>query len=48
MTGGKKFSRDLQPIDKEGNPVGLWRVRLPTMKIQIQIQIQIQINLNLP
>ncbi|KAJ5152878.1 uncharacterized protein N7482_009356 [Penicillium canariense] len=23
--GGKKFSRDLQPIDKDGNPVGLWR-----------------------
>lgn len=27
MTGGKKFSRDLQPVDKDGNPVGLWRVR---------------------
>jgi hypothetical protein len=27
MTGGKKFSRDLQPTDKDGNPVGLWRVR---------------------
>ncbi|KAJ5460245.1 uncharacterized protein N7458_001797, partial [Penicillium daleae] len=23
--GGKKFSRDLQPTDKDGNPVGLWR-----------------------
>ena len=24
---GKKFSRDLQPTDKDGNPVSLWRVR---------------------
>ncbi|KAL2862935.1 PDGFA associated 1 family protein [Aspergillus lucknowensis] len=23
--GGKKFSRDVQPVDKDGNPVGLWR-----------------------
>ncbi|RAH48406.1 putative MFS monocarboxylate transporter [Aspergillus brunneoviolaceus CBS 621.78] len=23
--GGKHFSRDVQPIDKDGNPVGLWR-----------------------
>ncbi|KAJ5469474.1 hypothetical protein N7539_009092 [Penicillium diatomitis] len=23
--GGKKFSRDLQPTDKDGNPVSLWR-----------------------
>lgn len=27
LTGGKKFSRDVQPTDKDGNPVGLWRVR---------------------
>lgn len=26
LTGGKKFSRDVQPTDKDGNPVGLWRV----------------------
>lgn len=23
--GGKHFSRDLQPLDKEGNPIGMWR-----------------------
>ncbi|PLB39367.1 putative MFS monocarboxylate transporter [Aspergillus candidus] len=23
--GGKHFSRDVQPVDKNGNPVGLWR-----------------------
>ncbi|BDD63258.1 hypothetical protein MAP00_008173 [Monascus purpureus] len=23
--GGKHFSRDVQPVDKDGNPVGLWR-----------------------
>ncbi|RHZ49059.1 hypothetical protein CDV55_101890 [Aspergillus turcosus] len=23
--GGKRFSRDVQPVDKDGNPVGLWR-----------------------
>ncbi|PLB51731.1 hypothetical protein P170DRAFT_433600 [Aspergillus steynii IBT 23096] len=23
--GGKRFSRDVQPVDKNGNPVGLWR-----------------------
>ncbi|KAF7585385.1 hypothetical protein BBP40_011040 [Aspergillus hancockii] len=23
--GGKHFSRDVQPVDKHGNPVGLWR-----------------------
>lgn len=23
--GGKHYSRDVQPIDKHGNPVGLWR-----------------------
>lgn len=23
--GGKHFSRDLQPLDKEGNPLGMWR-----------------------
>lgn len=27
LTGGKRFSRDVQPTDKNGNPVGLWRVR---------------------
>lgn len=27
LAGGKKFSRDVQPTDKDGNPVGLWRVR---------------------
>lgn len=26
LIGGKKFSRDLQPKDKDGNPVSLWRV----------------------
>lgn len=26
-TGGKHFSRDAQPTDKDGNPVSLWRVR---------------------
>lgn len=24
-SGGKKFSRDLQPLDKDGNPMGMWR-----------------------
>ena len=23
--GGKHFSRDLQPLDKDGNPIGMWR-----------------------
>lgn len=23
--GGKHFSRDLQPLDKDGNPLGMWR-----------------------
>ena len=30
--GGKKFSRDLQPLDKDGNPLGMWRD--PKDKIQ--------------
>lgn len=24
--GGKHFSRNLQPLDKDGNPLGMWRV----------------------
>lgn len=24
--GGKHFSRDVQPLDKDGNPLGMWRV----------------------
>lgn len=28
QTGGKHFSRDLQPLDKDGNALGLWRVCL--------------------
>ena len=24
--GGKKFSRNLTPLDKDGNPVGMWGV----------------------
>ncbi|PGH10669.1 hypothetical protein AJ80_07425 [Polytolypa hystricis UAMH7299] len=23
--GGKRFSRDVQPVDRDGNPIGMWR-----------------------
>lgn len=25
-SGGKHYSRDVQPVDKDGNPVSMWRV----------------------
>ena len=28
IAGGKKFSKDLRPLDADGNPLSIWAVRL--------------------
>ena len=28
VAGGKKFSKDLRPLDADGNPLSIWAVRL--------------------
>ena len=32
LPGGKHFSKNLTPLDADGNPVGMWGVSIPALR----------------